>query len=362
MKKTILPVIHVETEEQALRNATIAKACGADGVFIISHGYYSADELYDLALKVKKELDGFWVGVNCLDLTAEQAMQTIPLELDGLWTDNAHIEEDAEIQKYAKNVWEIKRQRGWHGKYFGGVAFKYQRKVSDLDATVEKSKPYMEVICTSGDGTGIAADLEKVKKMKQAAGDFPLAIASGITPENISEYLPYIDHYLVATGIGKSFTEIDEKKLKKLIAEKNLYRFVEVQNSSYCGYAQALSEIKQGCKSSHWMWYIFPQFREFAHSTTAYYYGIVDGEEARDYFANSILRGRLYEITTALLMHKDKDIVDIFGTIDAGKLRSCMTMFDFISPNDVFGEVLDVFYKGQRGGKTLKVLNNFYKK
>ncbi len=140
------------------------------------------------------------------------------------------------------------------------------------------------------------------------------------------------------------------------IADTDIDRFIVAQDNAYSGYAQALSEIRKGKKTSHWIWYIFPQFREFGHSSTALYYGIADREEAYRYLTNPMLRERLYEITNALLEHKGKDIVSIFGELDAKKVRSCMTMFDCLSPNDVFGEVLDCFYNGVRGGRTLKVM------
>ncbi len=143
----------------------------------------------------------------------------------------------------------------------------------------------------------------------------------------------------------------------KILADTDINRFIEAQDNSYfCGYAQALNEVKNGKKISHWIWYIFPQFREFSHSRIAYYYGIKDKEEAYRYITNPMLRDRLYEITEALLVHKDKPIVEIFGELDAGKVRSCMTMFDYISPNNIFAKVLDIFYGGVRGGRTLKVL------
>ena len=66
---------------------------------------------------------------------------------------------------------------------------------------------------------------------------------------------------------------------------------------------------------------------------------------------------RLREITEALLVHKNKTTLEIFGDIDAKKLRSCMTLFDYLSPNDIFGEVLDVFYNGDRGGGALRVID-----
>lgn len=135
--------------------------------------------------------------------------------------------------------------------------------------------------------------------------------------------------------------------------EYNLQRFVIAQKS---GYQTALSEIRKGRKRGHWIWYIFPQFKKFAHSHIAEYYGIEGKDEAEVYLQHPILGQRIREISDALLLHKGKDIKDIFGELDAGKVRSCMTMFDYFSPNDVFAQVLDAFYGGERGGRTLKVL------
>lgn len=80
-----------------------------------------------------------------------------------------------------------------------------------------------EPIATSGQGTGQAADIDKIRVMKQALGDFPLAIASGVTPDNIEDYLPHSDCYLVATGISRSFTQLDETLLDRLITRVRDY-------------------------------------------------------------------------------------------------------------------------------------------
>lgn len=141
----------------------------------------------------------------------------------------------------------------------------------------------------------------------------------------------------------------------------NLTRFIEAQESKYCGYFTALQEIKNGRKDSHWIWYIFPQFREFGHSSTALYYGLTNVDEAREYLAHPVLGIRLREISTVLLEHSGKDIVSILGELDAKKTRSCMTLFDYLSPNDVFGQILDTFYGGVRGGRTLKTIQRFQK-
>lgn len=136
--------------------------------------------------------------------------------------------------------------------------------------------------------------------------------------------------------------------------EYNLQRFIKAQENDY---KVALFEIRKGRKRSHWIWYVFPQFREFAHSDIAEHYGLEDVGEAEAYLQHPILGQRIREISEALLLHKGKDVKDIFGELDAGKVRSCMTMFDYLSPNSVFGQVLDAFYGGKRGGRTLKVLN-----
>ncbi len=141
------------------------------------------------------------------------------------------------------------------------------------------------------------------------------------------------------------------------LSETDINRFVEAQNIPYfCGYRQALEEVKNGRKINHWIWYIFPQLRCLGRSSRAHYYGIADRDEVQRYLEHPILGARIREITEALLGHKDKTALSIFGDIDAVKVRSSMTMFDFLSPDDIFGEVLNSFYKGERCETTLKVM------
>ena len=143
----------------------------------------------------------------------------------------------------------------------------------------------------------------------------------------------------------------------KNLQEIDINRFIEAQEIPYfCGYKQALEEVKNGKKTNHWIWYIFPQLRCLGRSNRAHYYGIADRIEAERYLSNQILGSRIREITEALLAHKGKTALEIFGEIDAVKVRSCMTMFDFLSPNDIFGEVLESFYQSERCELTLKVM------
>lgn len=123
----------------------------------------------------------------------------------------------------------------------------------------------------------------------------------------------------------------------------DLLRFLDAQVFAY---TQALRELKEGRKQSHWIWYIFPQQKGLGHSHNANYYGL-DGEgEARAYVEHEILGDRLRECCKALLLHKGKDIKSIMGSgIDVLKLKTSMRLFNKVSPNDVFEEVLDAFFK-----------------
>ena len=141
------------------------------------------------------------------------------------------------------------------------------------------------------------------------------------------------------------------------IPANDLSRFVQAQDELFCDYGQALKEVQDGYKYTHWIWYIFPQLRALGHSRRAKYFGIADMDEAVRYMAHPVLSTRLREISGALLEHKDKKTAqDIFGEIDAVKVRSSMTLFDAVCPNDVFSEVLNGFYDGQKDNLTVELL------
>lgn len=112
--------------------------------------------------------------------------------------------------------------------------------------------------------------------------------------------------------------------------------------------------LKAGQKHSHWIWYIFPQQKGFGHSYNSEHYGLDGLEEAKEYLGHLVLGKRLREITTVLLDHTDEDSVTLMDShIDAIKLRSSMTLFDAIASDDVFNQVLCVFFDGRRDNRTL---------
>ncbi len=140
------------------------------------------------------------------------------------------------------------------------------------------------------------------------------------------------------------------------MSKTDISRFLKAQDGKFDNYQTALAEIRNGRKESHWIWYIFPQIKGLGFSEMSQYFGIADIAEAKAYLQNPILKDRLYEITNSLLLHSGKSPEAILGGIDAMKVKSSMTLFDVVSPNDVFAEVLEAFYKGERCKKTLELL------
>ena len=133
-----------------------------------------------------------------------------------------------------------------------------------------------------------------------------------------------------------------------------LDRFLDAQRGDY---AAALTEVRRGRKTSHWMWYIFPQIAGLGQSSTARYYSIRDLEEAREYYAHPVLGQRLREISGALLELRGSDPVAVFGGIDSMKLKSSMTLFAVAAPDDpLFQQVLDKYYGGEQDALTLRIL------
>jgi len=139
----------------------------------------------------------------------------------------------------------------------------------------------------------------------------------------------------------------------------DLQKFVDAQEHGYSfgeTYETALSEMRQGQKVSHWIWYVFPQIQGLGISGTTAYFSINDLNEAKDYYAHPILGTRLIEITGELLKIQTDDPMTVFGYPDAYKVRSCMTLFKYAAPEqDLFQKVLDKFCRGMEDDKTVEI-------
>jgi len=137
--------------------------------------------------------------------------------------------------------------------------------------------------------------------------------------------------------------------------ENNLKRFIEAQEADY---QIALSEIKNGRKQSHWMWYIFPQIHGLGFSETSKFYAIKNIQEAEEFLMHPILGYRLIEICNKLLELKSNDANKIFGSPDDLKLKSSMTLFSSLdNSNPVFQSVLEKFFNGTKDNKTLQIIS-----
>lgn len=133
----------------------------------------------------------------------------------------------------------------------------------------------------------------------------------------------------------------------------DLNRFLQAQENVY---GTALSELKNGRKLSHWMWFVFPQIDGLGSSSTAKRYAIKSTAEARAYLNHPLLGARLTECTKTLLTIKGLSASDIFGYPDDLKFCSSMTLFESVaSKNSLFSEAIDQYFGGQRDAKTLAI-------
>ncbi len=133
---------------------------------------------------------------------------------------------------------------------------------------------------------------------------------------------------------------------------KDLDRFIEAQEIDYI---RALKELQNGKKITHWMWYIFPQITGLGKSRVSQYYEIKSIEEARDFMNNEVLRKHLLEISNELLKLNTCNPEEVFGDIDSLKLKSSMTLFSYVSNEEVFDKVIEKYFNGSKDETTLRI-------
>ncbi len=210
-------VLHLKNDEMAVEQAKVALTSGADGIFLIDHERPSR-RLLQSYQKVRAALPEAWIGINFLDANPLEAVDLIPTDAQALWIDDGGIDEQSEDQPLAKELYRKLCQLRPGVLLFGGVAFKYQGPVDSPARAAALAVPCMDVVCTSGAGTGKAPEIEKIKAMKKAIGDHKLAVASGLSAENAKEFAPYVDCFMVASSISASFHTLDPAKVAALAA------------------------------------------------------------------------------------------------------------------------------------------------
>lgn len=206
MSTKVLAVIHSRPKD-ALENAKTAMLCGCDGIFFISHGDMRPVEL--LYLSDSDEF-GNPQGINFLGFSVIDAMDMAGTRASMLWSDYTPVGAERDVLEIARP------NMAFNGLFFGGVAFKYQPQPSDLRHAAEDVRGFVDVLTTSGDATGHAPQIEKLAILAEGFGD-KVAVASGVTPDNVAPMLPYVSHILVSTGISSDFYTIDSEKCKKLV-------------------------------------------------------------------------------------------------------------------------------------------------
>lgn len=216
-EKIFLPVLHVINEEQMNKNLEIIfDTYNADGVFLINN-YCSDEDLYDGFITARNNYKNKWIGINYLGDPRYAINMATELEADGIWFDNGGVIDDN--CKYAEKLNETMKVAGYKGLNFGGTCFKYQQQPKNISLTVTNACNYMDVVTTSGDGTGKAINLEKLKTIYDASnGNNMIAVASGISPDNVEVIKPYCNIFMANTCISKPKIEIfDEKLVDELI-------------------------------------------------------------------------------------------------------------------------------------------------
>jgi uncharacterized protein (DUF1810 family) len=133
----------------------------------------------------------------------------------------------------------------------------------------------------------------------------------------------------------------------------DLQRFLDAQAAVY---RQVIEELSRGRKRTHWMWFIFPQIAGLGFSAMAQRFAIGSRAEAVAYLEHDLLGPRLFECTRLVLAASERTITDILGSPDDMKFRSCMTLFEVVSPQEVFAEAIAAFYPDGKDGTTLAIL------
>ena len=221
----ILPVIHVLDDARTAANIDHIIDAGLKGCFLINHDF-GIDAFLPVLEAIRGRYPDFWIGVNFLAVTGLKAFPILAdldargVRIDAYWADDARIDESAVTQEEADNIAATRTDCGWKGLYFGGTAFKKQRPVDPKDyaRAAGIAGGFMDVVTTSGIATGHSADLGKLAEFRGALPDRPIALASGITPDNATDY-DMVDCFMVATGINfeNDFYNIDPARLSYLV-------------------------------------------------------------------------------------------------------------------------------------------------
>lgn len=218
--KHLFPVLHHENDDITFRNAEIALQCGCTGVMLIQMNGDNRP-LSGLAAEIRRRLGpALLIGINRLGEDPADAVSQNLAVAEATWTDNCHITSRGTEPQGAALARLAKANPGH--LVFGGIAFKYQQAEDNPPLAAHNALERGIIPTTSGAGTGKAPEVEKLESIHRAIGD-NLALASGVTPDNVGQFLPYTRYFLVATGISHDFLRLDPDKVRRL--QETISRF-----------------------------------------------------------------------------------------------------------------------------------------
>lgn len=208
-EKQFLVALHVKSPDQALEEAyNILTQQGAHGIFLsnkginVGSGRQDRPNLFTLASEIKQQFPDHFIGINPLDRSTQEAIQQLPKELDGLWVDDGGVKENETgaflIPDLIEPIAKIKK------RYFGSIAFKCQEQPRNIRLVAECAGKHFGTIITSGTEIGKSPTLERMYALRQVVGDtIRLGIAGALTAENVSNFLPFTDVFIVASSLNK---------------------------------------------------------------------------------------------------------------------------------------------------------------
>jgi len=221
-QRLVLPVIHFLDVDTAISQADLAFAAGADGVFLISHNGQDS-KLAGVARGIKTRHASKLVGLNYLSLGAVHALHLArKAKVDMVWADTPGV--FGNRATWPAYVLSKALQAENAPLFFGSVAFKYQPYEPDPAGAAVRAAQLGMLPTTSGGATGHAPEVAKARCMSEALQGGPLAIASGMTPVNAHDYLPYFTHFLVATGVSRDMHHFDEELLADFVRKVHAYQ------------------------------------------------------------------------------------------------------------------------------------------
>ncbi len=212
-------MIHIRDIEQVLYSILVAKNYGADGVFLANPHNSSVKDLTDWHIRAKEVYPDYWIGLNVLQRRPLNVIANLPPKVPGLLTEQ-------NIELYAEEVKTLRKKRLDKFLHFGGVSFHGQTQPAHPTSAAYKAMKYLDVVTTSGDRAGEAPPREKIRSMKDAIGNHPLAIAGGINTQNVPGFMPYTDCFIVGNSLMKahSLFEFEPKKIQALAAVIHSHR------------------------------------------------------------------------------------------------------------------------------------------